>query len=269
MKRLFIFIAFLLVPFFIFSTGTKETSSADNSLNRIIQKGTFVLGLDDSFPPMGFRDENNEIVGFDVDVARQVCNILNVKLVLQPIDWAAKEQELKTFQIDCIWNGFTITEERLKNLTFSDPYLKNAQVLVVNKASSFHTLSDLKGKSIGLQAGSSASDAVEESKEFKAIIKNVIEFKDNLTALMDLEIGGVDAVVMDLLVANDNINRSGKAFRILEETLSSEEYGIGFRKEDVALKDAVQDALNKMDEDGSLKAIAEKWFGADITTVGK
>ncbi|MBQ0070475.1 MAG: amino acid ABC transporter substrate-binding protein [Spirochaetales bacterium] len=264
-------IAMLLVALvavsFAFAQPTQET--ADTSLQKVQSKGKFVLGLDDSFPPMGFRNENNEIVGFDIDVAKAVCAKLGVELVCQPIDWAAKEMELATGQIDCIWNGFTITEERQNAMCMSDPYVNNAQVAVVNASSSIQTLADLAGKKVGVQAGSSAEEAIEDTEGFKASLKSVIEFKENLTALMDLEAGGVDAVVMDLLVANDNINRSGKAFRVLEESLSPEQYGIGFRKGDVALRDSVQNAINEMAKDGSLAKIAIEWFGADITVVGK
>ncbi len=264
----------LLLVVFTFSTlfagGAKEDASVDNSLNKVLEKGKFVLGLDDSFPPMGYRDEDGEIVGFDIDTAKEVCKRLGVELVCQPIDWAAKEQELMTGNIDCIWNGFTITPERLEAMTFSDPYVDNAQVVVVKKISGYSTLADLKGKTIGVQAGSSAEDAIEDTEGFKESVKDVVEFKDNLTALMDLEIGGVDAVIMDLLVANDNIARSGKdIFKILDEGLSNEQYGIGFRKGNLALRDAVQSALNDMAADGTLASIATKWFGADITVVGK
>ncbi len=270
MKKLVsILIVLLAVSTLIFAQGAQEASSGDNSLKKVMDKGQFVLGLDDSFPPMGFRDESGEIVGFDIDVAKEVCSRLGIKLVPQPIDWAAKEQELATGNIDCIWNGFTITEERKNALTFSDPYVNNAQVAVVKGDSSYKALADLAGKKVGVQAGSSAQDAIDDTPDFKKSVKSVVEFKDNLTALMDLEIGGVDAVVMDLLVANDNINRSGKNFRVLEEGLSKEEYGIGFRKGDVALRDAVQGKLNEMAKDGSLAKIATKWFGADITVVGK
>lgn len=266
-------IALLLVVFTVFSLtagGAKESSSVDDSLKKVQEKGKFVLGLDDSFPPMGYRDEDGEIVGFDIDTAREVCRRLGVELVAQPIDWAAKEQELQTGNIDCIWNGFTITEERLKAMTFSEPYVDNAQVAVVKISSGINTLSDLKGKIIGVQAGSSAEDAIEDTEGFKESVKEIVEFDDNLMALMDLEIGGVDAVIMDLLVANDNISRSGKGiFKVLDEGLANEEYGIGFRKGDVALRDAVQAALNDMAADGTLAGIAEKWFGADITVVGK
>lgn len=243
--------------------------AADASLQNIKAKGKLVMGLDDAFPPMGFRNEENEIVGYDVDLAKEVAKRLGVKLVPQPIDWNAKEQELSTGQIDCIWNGFTITEERKQALLFTKPYLKNAQVVVVKKGSPFTTLASLKGKKVGLQAGSSAAGALEAAKEFRASLEEVVEFKDNLTALMDLEIGGVHGVVMDLIVANDNIKRSGKPYLVLKETLAPEVFGVGFRKGDVALRDAVQGALEAMAKDGTLAKLTAKWFGSDISVVGK
>jgi len=246
-----------------------DGSGKDTSLQTIKSKGKLVLGLDDAFPPMGYRNENNEIIGYDIDLAKEVAKRLGVELVLQPIDWNAKEQELNTGKIDCIWNGFTITEERAKNMAFTKPYLKNAQVLVVKKSAPYQTLTDLKGKSIGLQAGSSAAEALNSAADFKASLKNVVEFKDNLTALMDLEVGGVDAVIMDLIVANDNIKRAGKDYRILAESLSAEDYGVGFRKNDLALRDAVQATLEAMAKDGTLANITTQWFGSDISVVGK
>jgi polar amino acid transport system substrate-binding protein len=243
--------------------------AADTSLKTVKDKGKLVLGLDDSFPPMGFRDENNEIVGYDIDLAKEAAKRLGVQLVTQPIDWNAKEQELNTGKIDCIWNGFTITDERAKAMAFTKPYLKNAQVVVVKKGSGYASLASLKGKKVGLQAGSSAADALEAAKDFRASLKQVVEFKDNLTALMDLESKGVDAVVMDLIVANDNIKRSGKGFAVLPESLAPENYGVGFRKGDLALRDAVQATLEAMAKDGAIAKITIKWFGSDISVVGK
>ena len=269
MKKHVLVLIALLAMSAVFAQGNAEQSSVDDSLQKVMDKGQFILGLDDSFPPMGFRDENNEIVGFDIDFAREVCDRMGVKLVCQPIDWNAKEQELNTGNIDCIWNGFTITDERKANMAFTEPYVDNAQVVVVKGDSSVKTLADLKGKKIGLQAGSSAQEAVDDTPDFKSGLKEIVEFKDNLTALMDLEIGGVDGVVLDLLVANDNINRSGKDFRILSEGLSKESYGVGFRKDDLALRDAVQKQMEAMAKDGTLAKIAVKWFGADITVIGK
>jgi polar amino acid transport system substrate-binding protein len=243
--------------------------AADDSLKAVKDKGKLVLGLDDSFPPMGYRNDSNEIVGYDIDLAKEAAKRLGVQLVTQPIDWNAKEQELNTGKIDCIWNGFTITAERAKAMTFTKPYLKNAQVVVVKKGSGYTTLASLKGKKVGLQAGSSAADALDAAKDFKASLKQVVEFKDNLTALMDLEAKGVDAVVMDLIVANDNIKRSGKPYSVLSESLAPENYGVGFRKGDLALRDAIQAALEAMAKDGTVAKITTKWFGSDISVVGK
>jgi len=249
--------------------GGKKDAGVDNSLQSIMDKKKLVMGLDDSFPPMGFRNEQNEIVGYDVDLAKEVAKRLGVELVLQPIDWNAKEQELNTGEIDCIWNGFTITEERKKNLLFTPPYLKNAQVIVVKGSSPANTLSDLAGKTAGTQAGSASIEAIDDAPAFKASLKNVVEYRDFLTALMDLDVGGIDAVVIDLVVANDNINRSGKNFRILNERLGEEEFGIGFRKNDKALADRVWAVLQEMAKDGTIAGIATKWLGADISIIGK
>ena len=271
MKKITIaLLALLLLTSTLFAAGSKEQApGVDNSLQKVLDEGKFVLGLDDSFPPMGFRDANNEIVGFDVDLAKAITSRMGVELVLQPIDWNAKEQELNTGNIDCIWNGFTITDDRLAAMTFTPAYVNNAQVVVVKSNSSYTTLASLANKKIGLQAGSSASEALDNSPAFKASIKSVVEFKENLTGLMDLEIGGIDGLILDLLVANDNINRSGKDFRILDEHLTNEAYGVGFRKGEQKLADEVWSQMKAMDADGSLAEIATKWFGADITVVGK
>ncbi len=269
MKRTQIMLVILLTAATLLSAAGSKEESGDVSLQKILDKGEFVLGLDDSFPPMGYRNENNEIVGFDIDLAREVTSRLGVELILQPIDWNAKEQELNTGNIDCIWNGFTITEERKKMINFTEPYVDNAQVAVVKSSSSVKSLSDLAGKKVGIQAGSSAAEAVYANEAFASSLDEVVEVKDNLTALMDLEIGGVDAVVLDLFVANDNIKRSGKDFRILETALSSEEYGVGFRKDDHALRNEVQKILEEMAADGTMAAISTDWFAGDITVIGK
>ena len=255
----------------VFAGGKSDGRAAggDNSLQSIMNKKKLIMGLDDSFPPMGFRNENNEIVGYDVDLAKEAAKRIGVELVLQPIDWNAKEQELNTGEIDCIWNGFTITDERKQNLLFTPPYLKNAQVIVVKSNSSVNNLASLSGLTVGTQAGSSSVEAIDDAPQFKASLKGIIEYKDFLTALMDLDVGGIDAVVIDLVVANDNINRSGRPFRILSETLGEEEFGIGFRKNDKALADKVWATLNEMAKDGTVAKISTQWLGADISLIGK
>ncbi|MDR2535129.1 MAG: amino acid ABC transporter substrate-binding protein [Treponema sp.] len=250
-------------------TNAPAAAASDNSLQNVLNKKRLIMGLDDSFPPLGYRDESNEIIGYDVDLAKEAAARLGVELTLQAIDWNAKEQELNTGQIDCIWNGFTITDERKQALTFTKPYLRNAQVVVVKADSPYNALGDLAGKVAGLQAGSSSVKALDAAADLKASLANVIEYKDYLTALMDLEVGGADAIIIDLVVANDNIKRSGKAFRILEETLGSEEFGIGFRKKDHALADKVWEILEAMAKDGTVARISTKWFDADISIIGK
>ena len=272
MKRIVLLaICVLIAAGTVFGRARSEARAAggDRSLQNIMDKKKLVMGLDDSFPPMGFRNERNEIVGYDVDLAKEVARRIGVELVLQPIDWAAKEQELNTFQIDCIWNGFTITEERKKNVLYTPPYLKNAQVIVVKGNSPVNNLRDLTGKTAGTQAGSSSVEAIDDTPAFKASLKEVVMYPDFLTALMDLDVGGIDAVVIDLVVANDNINRSGKPFRILNETLEDEEFGIGFRLGEQALVDKVWSTLLEMARDGTVAKIATQWLGADISIIGK
>ena len=160
-----------------------------------------------------------------------------------------------------------MTPERLEAMTFSEPYLENAQVVVVLADSPYQTLADFAGKTCGVQEGSSAQEAIRNTPDFASSLSQVVPYKENLTALMDLEVGGVDAVAMDFIVANYMIKTSGKNFRILDEHLSPEEYGIGFKKGNTELRDAVQKTLSEMKADGTLGAISEKWFGSDITVV--
>ncbi len=249
------------------TTTAAADGEGDSSLSYVQDKGTLVLGLDDSFPPMGYRDENNEIVGYDIDLATEVCKRLGVELKLQPIDWTAKENELNTKKIDCIWNGMSIDDERKQNMTLSIPYLDNSMAFVVKNDSGIKTLADMAGKKLALQSGSTAATALDEAADFKATLGEVVGLKDNMTALMDLEMGGVDVVLMDDVVANYYIATNNKPFELLEETLSTEEYAVGFRKGDEALANAVNEALQEMAKDGKLNEITQKWFGKDNTKI--
>ncbi|QNU67925.1 amino acid ABC transporter substrate-binding protein [Ruminiclostridium herbifermentans] len=251
------------------NTDKAGSNGADKSWDEIKEKGELVLGLDDSFPPMGYRDDNNEIVGYDIDLAKEVASRLGIELKLQPINWDTKDQELNTGNIDCIWNGMTITDTLKKVVLFSDPYMNNQQVLVVMADSSYQTKEDLAGKSIALQAGSSAKIALESKEDFKASLKEVVELKDNTLCMMDLQTGNVDAVLMDEIVARYFIQMKGEKYRVLDEGLAAEEYGIGFRKNDVQLMTKINDTLKEMAADGTITKISEKWFGKDISTIGK
>jgi len=163
---------------------------------------TLIMGLDDSFPPMGYRDSTNEIIGFDIDLAQAVCDHLGWTLKLQQIDWSAKEMELESKNIDCIWNGMTLTEERMESMSCTAPYLANSQILVVMADSGITSLDDLAGKSIALQTGSSAEDALDGAESFKESLGSFYTYSNNLECFMDLEQGGVDAVLVDSIVAD-------------------------------------------------------------------
>lgn len=253
------------MAFIAFLFGCKESGDqgskveTDESFNKVKASGELVLGLDDSFPPMGFRDKENNIVGFDIDLATEVCTRLGIKLKLQPISWDAKEQELNTGKIDCIWNGMSVDSARAKAMNLSDAYLKNRMVFTV-KDKSLSTLASLVGKKIAVQNGSTAQKLLDASEAGKAA-KEIVPFDDNQTALMDLEKGGVDAVFLDEIVAKYWITTNGKDYVVLEEGLSDEVYAIGFRKKDQALRDSVNNVLKAMQQDGKFAEISAKWFG--------
>ena len=246
------------------NSGTADSGTAqDNSLQNVLDKGTLVLGLDDSFPPMGFRDENNNIVGFDIDVATEVANRMGVELKLQPIEWSTKEMELNTGSVDCLWNGLSIDDERKQAMDLSEPYMTNRMVLVVLNDSEYTDQASLAGKTIGVQNGSTAEKILEES-DFSKTIGNTIGFKDNVTAFMELETKGIDAIFMDEVVANYAITSQNKDFKVLEDGLTEEEYAVGFKKGNTALKNEVQKYIDEMKADGTMTQISEKWFGKDV-----
>lgn len=248
------------------NSGTADSGTAqDNSLQNVLDKGTLVLGLDDSFPPMGFRDENNNIVGFDIDVATEVANRMGVELKLQPIEWSTKEMELNTGSVDCLWNGLSIDDERKQAMDLSEPYMTNRMVLVVLNDSEYTDQASLTGKTIGVQNGSTAEKILEES-DFSKTIGNTIGFKDNVTAFMELETKGIDAIFMDEVVANYAITSQNKDFKVLEDGLTEEEYAVGFKKGNTALKNEVQKYIDEMKADGTMTQISEKWFGKDVVS---
>jgi polar amino acid transport system substrate-binding protein len=249
------------------NTVSEAAAGEDTSLADIKAKGKLVLGLDDAFPPMGFTDDQKQIVGFDIDLAKEVTKRMGVELVLQPISWEAKEAELSTKNIDCIWNGLSYNEERAQTMTLSAPYMKNKQVAVVLADSSVNTLADLAGKTVVIQNGSTASDAMDANEEFKNSLKELIKVDDNVQALLDLKTSGSDAVVMDEVVARYYTEKEQGTYKVLDESLADEDYVVGFRKGDLTLCAEVEKYLKEMAEDGTLAKISNTWFGTDITTI--
>ncbi|MFW5827599.1 MAG: amino acid ABC transporter substrate-binding protein [Alkalispirochaeta sp.] len=248
-----------------FAGGAGETATGeDTSLDYIMDKGELVLGLDDSFPPMGFRDDDGEIVGFDIDLAREVTDRMGVELRLQPIDWDSKTLDLNSRDIDVIWNGMTITPEREEQVTFSKPYIANRQIVIVQADSDIDTLADLDGATVGLQLGSSAQDAVESEPEVRESFAEMSRYQDNVQALLDLEVGRIDAVVVDEILGRYYISQRPESFDVASEYFTEEQYGIGFRKGEEAFAERVDEILDEMVEDGTAAEISQKWFDEDV-----
>lgn len=242
-------------------SGSGDTPSG-NSTQDISTKKQLVMGMDVSFPPMGFRDENNEITGFDVEMAKAVCEKLGWEFKAQPIDWTKKEMELENGSVDVLWNGFSATEERREKMLLSDPYLENHQIIVVRKDSEIQSKADLEGKIVALQKDSSAEPAF-QADDISGKIKELVTFSDNVAALNDLKIGRTDAVVVDEVVAN-YYTQKDDSFRIVNDSFVAEEYVIGFKKGNEALKEKVMGAFDELVADGTASKLSEKWFGKDI-----
>lgn len=243
-------------------TTTAGTTAAETA------GGTLIVGFDQDFPPMGFVGDNGEYTGFDLDLAKEVASRLGLEYKAQPVAWDSKDMELESGNIDCIWNGFTITG-REDDYTWTTPYMANKQVFVVANDSDIKSQADLAGKVVEVQADSSAEAALKENQDLANTFGQLLTTPDYNTAFMDLEQGAVDAVAMDVIVAGYQIKQRNADFKILDDSLSEEEYGVGFKKGNTELRDKVQGALEEMAADGTLAKISDEWFGEDVTTIGK
>lgn len=236
------------------------------------ERTTFTVGFDAEYPPYGYMDENGEYTGFDLELAAAVCELEGWELIKTPINWDSKDMELESGSIDCIWNGFTING-REDDYTWSDPYVDNSQVIVVSKSSGIESLEDLAGKVVGVQAASAALQVLqdeEQQKELADTFAMLQEFSDYNSAFVELQAGSVDAIAMDIGVANYQIaNRdNGDDFVILEEHLNAEQYGIGFKLGNTGLRDIVNADLLLLVEDGTFAELAEKYDLTDMVCLG-
>ena len=226
-----------------------------------------VVGLDDNFPPMGFKNESNEIVGFDIDLAKEASKRLGREVEFKAIDWSSKEAELKSGRVDILWNGLDITEKRKENMLFSDPYMDNRQIIFVKKGrTDIKDEASMAGKVIGTQSASSAEEYMDSNSFFKEKVKEVKKYSDFVSAFMDLENGRVDAVVGDEITGRYYMSKHPEALEAVDVAIGEvSTFGIGFAKDNQQLRDEVQKVLNEMKADGTMAKISEKWFGKDIT----
>ena len=246
------------------SSAGAASSSADGTT-------TFTVGFDAEYPPYGY--ETGDYTGFDLELAEAVCEIYGWKLVKTPINWDAKDTELNSGAIDCIWNGFTMNG-REDDYTWSDPYVDNSQVMVVSENSGINSLSDLAGKTVGVQAASAALDLLQSEeeggqKELADTFAALQQFPDYNNAFVELQAGSIDAVAMDIGVAKYQLESRGEGYKILDEHLNSEKYAIGFKKGNTELCDKVNEGLQQVLADGTFDKLAEKYGIADMVCLEK
>ncbi|ALS02866.1 amino acid ABC transporter substrate-binding protein [Enterococcus silesiacus] len=271
MKRknyLILTIASLLVILSIIGCGRKKTDT--DQWSRINSEKRVIVGLDDSFVPMGFQNKAGEIIGFDVDLARAVFDSYGIKVDFQPIDWSMKENELQNQTIDLIWNGYSKSAEREEKVLFSDEYMKNEQVVVSLKKNNINSFTDMKGKILGAQNGSSGYNSFEEQPE---ILKNLVNDQTAILydgfneAFMDLKSGRIDGLLIDRVYANYYLSHEDNLadYSIVSGAFESEAFAVGLRKSDKKLAEKINNAFEQLRKSGKLAAISKEWFGADVT----
>ena len=254
-------------------TSAKKETKTEDSKDKENSDKQFIVGFDAEYPPYGYKDDNGEYVGFDLDLAQEVCARNGWELVKQPIDWDSKDMELNSGSIDCIWNGFTMTG-REDDYTWSKPYVDNSIVVVVKEGSGIEKKEDLAGKVVAVQADSSGLAALtdeednEENLKLAASFSDLQQVADYNTAFMNLEAGAVDAIVVDIGVADYQLE-SRTGFVMLDDKIRTEQYAVGFKHGNEELRDQVQSTLDEMVKDGTFDDIAKKWDLSDMVCLGK
>lgn len=245
------------------SNAGQSQSKGENSLEKIKKEGVIKIGLEDSFPPMEFRDSKNELKGFDIDLANEIGKKLGVKTEFVPTDFNGIILALKTGKFDAVISGLSITDERKKEIAFSDPYLMNSQIIIVkNGNTAIKKSEDLKGKTVGVGLGTTSENVAAKLQGLKEVKK----YDKTTEELQDLLIGRIDAVIVDEPVGRyylSDKDKQGK-YTVLDDKLTKEPMGIGFKKEDKELQSAVQKAVDDLKKEGELSKLSVKWFGTDI-----
>ena len=246
------------------TTDTSNEQAKDDSWQKIKQAGKFIVGLDDAFAPMGFRDEKGELVGFDIDLAKEAAKRMGVSVEFKPVEWDGIVMSLNNGDIDAIWNGLTITESRKKEINFTKPYMSNRQIIMVKSGSIIKGKSDLADKVVGVQMNSSSDEALSADKTTANSLKEIRRYQDNAVALMDLSAGRLDAVVVDEILGRYYMTKKPGEYTILTDNFGEEQYGVGVRKSDGTFLEELNKVLDEMKSDGTAGEISKKWFGEDI-----
>ncbi len=224
-----------------------------------------VIGLDDNFPPFGFKDKDGNLVGFDIDMAKEAAKRMGSDIEFKQIDWSSKETELRSHKIDAIWSGLTILPEREKNMLFSRPYENSVQIILVKEDSPIQSKADLAGKIVATQEGSTGLDAINSEPDVKASFKELKLYPDNVSGFMDLKIGRIDAMIVSQVVALYYNKENNAGFRVVDAGYNRQPVGVGIAKDNEAFKERLDKTLEEMKADGTSSEISMKWFGQDIT----
>ena len=271
-KKILLLLSLLFV--LVGLTGCKSITKSANSedtWNKISRKKEVVVGLDDSFVPMGFSKKNGQLAGYDIDLAREVFKRYGIKVSFQTIDWSMNATELRNGTIDLIWNGYSITDQRKKKVAFSRPYLRNGQVLVVKKNSGIHDFAQMKDKTLGMQTGSTAEQWYEgKQKALKA--KSTVLYDQIPNSFLDLNAGRIQGILLDEVYANYYIAHMAKSsdYRVIENrSVPADLFAVGMRKGDKTLRKKINASLLALQKDGKLEQLNEKWFNRKSNYLGR
>ena len=256
-----ILIALLLVTLSLAGCGGEKNSQGVDSSKKII------IGVDDDFPPICFHNEKNELIGFDVDLAKEAANRMDMEIEFKPIVWSNKREEITSGNVDMIWNGLDITEERKEYMIFIKPYMDDRQIILVRKDSdlNIHSEGDLEGKIVGTQAGSTSDCYLRRDDSLKNSLKSYKNYNTFTSVLNALKSGEIDVLVCDELVARYEMNKNPDELELIDVKIGSiMEMSVGFNKDNEKLRDDLQIVFDQMVKDGTAKKISEAWFNADL-----
>lgn len=262
MKKIFM----SLTLFGLLLTNIFTTTASAEGDDDTTSKETLIIGLDDTFAPMGFRDEQGELIGFDIDLSGEVMDRLGYDVIYQPIDWSVKEQELNSGNIDMIWNGYGVTPEREELVLMSDVYIEDTQIIVTRaEEDAIESLEDLIGKTITTQSSSTALQIMEAEwpEEVLDGIGELVLYPNYNNSFLDLDAGRVDAVVVGGVYGNYVVNLRGEEqYNVFLDESAVEPMAIGLRKSDTNLVDDINATLAELKTDGTYDDIYRKWFGS-------
>lgn len=273
MKKLLTILLMVTLVFGMFAMvgcGNTQQAADENTSDLtgwayIEDKGELIIGLDDTFAPMGFRDESGELVGFDIDLANAVSEELGVEIKFQPIDWDAKEMELTSKRIDCIWNGMSATPERMEKMALTDKYINNS-IIVMAKDDTIKVekAEDLAKYNVATQADSAALEVLKANEAYDSYADKISEYKTYDEAIMDMQAGRIDCIAVDQVLGEYKNSKMDKKMVVCDYSFGDDFYAIGCRVEDTDVAAKITEGLAAVIESGKAEEISDKWFGRNI-----